>query len=202
MQPAHAQPPSPFPPTLDAVPAEARLPETFAFTPGALAAGAVLGLAGWLIALGARGPSRLDDLYVPAGCAAGAVLFGTWELLRRLGRTVVAFHGNQIGMYRGGKLSDVAYRSQIMVYQLSILNTIRELLAFGMLGLMALGGGAATVGKNLGIGLIFLGVGVGLTGAFISSIYARIACRHFFVPKGQGTEQVMFTRGAAGRFGL
>lgn len=202
MQPAYAQQQSPFPPTLDAVPAEARLPETFAFTPGALAVGAVLGLAGWLMSFLSRGPSKLEDLYVPAGCVAGAILFGLWEIFRRLGRTVVAFHGDQIGVYRSGKLTDVAYRSQIMVYQLSVINTVRELLAFGMLGLMSLGGGAVTVGRDLGMGLIFLGIGVGLTGAFISSIYARIACRHFFVPKGQSTEQVMFTRGAAGRFGL
>ncbi len=202
MMPGYAQQHSPFPPALESVPAEARLPETFAFTPGALAAGAVLGLAGWLITLGSRGATSLEDLYVPAGCVAGALLFGIWEVFRRLGRTVVAFHGDQIGVYRSGKLVDVAYRSQIMVYQLSVINTVRELVAFGMLGMMALGGGAMTVARDLGMGLIFLGVGIGLSGAFVSSIYARIACRHFFVPKGKSTEQVMFTRGAAGRFHL
>jgi hypothetical protein len=48
--------------------------------------------------------------------------------------------------------------------------------------------------------LIFLGAGIGSAGAFVSSIYARIACRHFFVPRGGGTEQVMFTRGQCDRF--
>jgi hypothetical protein len=192
-----------FPPTIDAVPEDSRLTETFAFTPGALSVGALLGLVGFLVALGSHGgPRAVEDLYLPGGCIAGTLLFGAWEILRRLRRTAIVFWGNQIGIYRGGQLAQVAYPSQITVYQLSIINTIRELFAFGILALFALGGGAASLAGDLGMGLTFLGAGVGLGGAFVSSIYARIACRHFFVPKGDSTEQVMFTRGTLGRFGL
>ena len=60
----------------------------------------------------------------------------------------------------------------------------------------------ATLGRDLGMGLTFLGASVGLVGALISSLYARIGCRHFFVPKGNSTEQVMFTRSAIDRFGV
>lgn len=194
---------SPFPPALDAVPAEARLTETFAFTPGALAIGAILGLAGFLSAMATRGGAKsVEDLYLPGGCAAGAVLFGLWEVLRRMSRTSLVFQGDRMGVYRGGQLTQVAHRGQIMVYQLSVFNTIRELFAFGFLALVALGGGGISLARDPGVGLTFLGAGVGCGGAFVSSIYARIACRHFFVPKGNGTEQVMFTRGVLGRFGL
>ncbi len=193
----------PFPPTLQPVPEDARLAETFAFTPGALAVGATLGLFGFIVALASgKGATSMNDLYYPLACTLGAILFGFWEVMRRLNRTSLVFYGNQMGVYRGGKLVQVGSRNQIMVYQLSVINTIRELMAFGMLGFGGMIMGAVTVGRNLGVGLTFLGAGVGLTGAFISSIYGRIACRHFFVPKGNGTEQVMFTRGIASRFGL
>lgn len=193
----------PFPQSLQAVPPDGQLAETFAFTPGALASGAVLGLLGFAIGLGMRGgPKSVEDIYLPLGCAGGAFVFGLWEVTRRMKRTVLVHYGNQIGIYRGGQLTDVGYRSQITIYQLSVLNTVRELFAFGILALFALTGGAVSVVNDPSSGLVYLGVGIGLAGAFLSSIYARIACRHFFVPKGNGSEQVMFTREECNRFGL
>lgn len=193
----------PFPQSLDAVPPDGQLAETFAFTPGALASGAILGLIGFAIGLGMRGgPKSIEDIYLPLGCAGGAVIFGLWEVMRRLKRTVIVHYVNQIGIYRGGQLTDVGQRGQIAIYQLSVLNTVRELMAFGILALFAITGGAFTVMRDPSSGLVFLGAGIGLGGAFFSSIYARIACRHFFVPKGNGSEQVMFTRAECNRFGL
>lgn len=191
-----------FPPNLDAVPPDGRAVETFAFVPGALAIGGVLGLTGSLIGIASHGFKEMEQLYLPAGCFAGAVLFGFWEIWRRTHRTAVAFWGSQIGVYRSGALTDTGYRTQIVIYQLSIVNTLRELMAFGFLGLFAGLGGMATLARDLGMGLTFLGAAAGLIGAFISSLYARIGCRHFFVPKGNGTEQVMFTRSAIDRFGV
>ena len=199
-----AYPPhSPFPPALDAVPPEHRLTETFAFTPGALSIGGALGLAGFLIAFGTSGgPKSLDDMYLPGACAVGAVLFGAWEIVRRMQRTSLVFAGDQMGVYRGGQLAQVAYRRQITIYQLSVLNTVRELFAFGFLALILLPGAAFSLARDPATGLMMLGAGLGSAGAFASSVCARIACRHFFVPKGTGTEQVMFTRGELGRFGI
>jgi hypothetical protein len=197
-----AQQPQGFPPTLDAVPDHARLSETFAFIPGALALGGVFGLIGLMIGISQHGFNDLGQLLWPAGCFVIAVLFGFWEIWRRTHRTSVAFLGDQIGVYRSGALQQVAYRSQITIYQLNIVNTLRELMLFGILALAGVCGGVGELDKDLGFGLAGIGFAIGSVGALVSSIYARIACRHFFVPQGNGTEQVMFTRGAAGRFGL
>ena len=201
MQPG-AYPPSQFPPTLDGVPAEGRLAETFAFTPGSLAIGGVLGLLGACIGIQKYGFRELEQLYLPGGCFLGAVLFGAGEIWRRMHRLQVVFWGNQIGVYRRGSLLQTAYRSQIQIYQLSILNTIREVGAFGMFAFIGVLLGVFSVGRDLGLGLMFMGAAIGSCGAFASSIYARIACRHFFIPDGKSTDQVMFTRGDAGRFGI
>lgn len=201
MQPG-GYPAQQFPPTLEGVPTEGQLVETFAFIPGALALGGVLSLIGSFVYIGKHQFREMGDLVWPAGCFFGAVIFGAWEIWRRMGRTTVLFWGDQIGLYRGGKLQQTAYRSQIQIYQLNILNTIRELIGFGFFALVGLFVGLAALGSDLGTGLSFIGGAIGLISAFISSIYARVACRHFFVPKGRGTEQVMFTRGQATRFGL
>src|SRR5262245_50416531 len=94
-----------FPPTIEPVPEQARLAETFAFTPGALSIGAILGLAGFGIGLASHGgPRSLEDLYLPGGCIAAAVLFGLWEIVRRSRRTTLVFLGGRMGIYRGGRL--------------------------------------------------------------------------------------------------
>jgi hypothetical protein len=201
MQPAYAQH-QVFPDTLDAVPADARVSEAIPFTPGALAIGGVLGLIGSSIGLATYGVRRLEDLYVPGGCLLGAVLFGTWEVMRRRRRVAIAFNGNQLGIYRGGKLSETAYRSQLTIYQLSFINTFRELFAFGILAVFGLFAGFLSIGHNASTGLVMLGGGVGMAGAFGSSIYARILCRQIFVPKNGTTEQVGFVKSDLGRFGI
>jgi hypothetical protein len=193
----------PFPSTLETVPPEARLTETFAFIPGALAIGALLSLVGILIRVASDGGLRsIEDLYIPAGCVAGAALFGMWEIWRRMRKTTLAFRGDHIGVYRQGKLEGVIYRSQITIYELNIFNTIREFVVFGIFGFGGLFSILAAIGSEPAQCLMLLGIGVVCIGAFISSMYARMACRHLFIPKGGGTEQVMFTRGAIGRFGI
>lgn len=197
MQPA--QEPQ-FPPTIDPIPAEGRLVETFAFIPGALGIGGLLAFVGSCIGIASHGFRAMDQLYVPAACFFGGVLLGGWEIWRRIGRSTVVFWGPQIGIYREGKLSQTAYRSQITIYQLNIANTIREVMGFGLMALFGGGWGLFSIKGDLGMGLTGIGIGIGAVGAFASSIYARIACRHFFLPKGKSSEQVMFTRGECNRF--
>lgn len=189
-----------FPPTIDAIPAEGRLVETFAFTPGALGIGGLLAFIGSAIGLAQHGFHKMDQLIVPAVCFFGGVLFGGWEIWRRIGRATLVFWGPSIGIYREGKLSQTCYRSQVTIYKLHIVNTIREVFGFGFLALFGVGYGMFAIGADLGLGLTGIGAGIGAVGAFGSSIYARIACRHFFIPKGNTTEQVMFTRGETTRF--
>ena len=191
-----------FPPRIEVVPEHATVTETFGFTPLSFSAGALLGLIGSTIAVITIGVHELSDLYIPLGCLGGLVLFGAWELWRRRRRTTLAFAGNQIGIYRGGQLAEVAYRSQMVIYQLNIVNTMRELALFGIVGLGGLMAGITMMVPAPAFGLCALGVGVGMTGACASSVYARIACRHFYVPRGRGSEHVVFTSRAIERFGI
>jgi hypothetical protein len=204
MQPVHAQAAqaTTFPTSLADVPAHTRVAETFGFTPLSLSVGGFLGFAGSLIGVAMRGIDELSDLYLPGGCLVGFLLFGAWELMRRRSPTVLAFAGPQIGVYRGGTLGEVVHRSGVTIYQLSILNTIRELFFFGMVGFFSLSGGLMTLARDRALGLCVLGVGVGTSGAFVSSIYARVACRHFFIPRGRGDEHVVFAKAKIDPFGL
>ncbi|MCB9596966.1 MAG: hypothetical protein H6719_29860 [Sandaracinaceae bacterium] len=199
------QPSSPhfgFPASLDQVPAHAVAVETFGFTPLSLALGGLLGLLGSLVGLATHGMNQgLPDLYLPAGCLAGLLVFGGFEVWRRRSKTALAFMGDHVAVYRAGQLAETFTRRGIILYRLSILNTIREVMLFGILGPFAILGGLATLAEP-SIGLCVLGVGVGMTGAAASAIYARVACRHFFVPRGGTTEHVVFTRGLAERFGI
>lgn len=199
MQPGQA---TTFPTALAEVPAHARVAETFGFTPLSLSIGGFLGFAGSLIGVAMRGIDELSDVYLPAGCLAGFLLFGAWELMRRRSKTVLAFAGPQIGIYRKGILGEVVQRSAIAIYKLSIVNTIRELMIFGIFGFFGTFGGLMTIARDPALGLCMLGGGIGMAGAFVSSIYARVACRHFFVPRGRGTEHVVFARAVIDPFGL
>ena len=202
MHPEYAQQ-QPFPPTIDAVPAEERLAETFMFTPGALAVGALLGLVGSGVAFASPGgPTLAERFYWPAGCIAGALLFGAWEIMRRLRRTSLVFHGDQIGIYRAGRLAEVASRGQLQIHSIHLLATIRLGMLFTCLGAWALIKGAAFFDQDPGLGLLVLGAAVPCWVAFVSLLYVHIACREVFVPMGSGTELLTFTRAACKRFGM
>lgn len=196
------QPPT-FPPTLASVPAEARLNETFPFAAAALTVSAVLGLVGSLAGLALRrGPLAASDLYWPVGCAVVALVLVAWEVFRRRDRRVVVFEGDYVAEYRAGEFVRYGHVTHVTHYQLSAYNTLRELLAFAVIGYGAFAIGLDDLHDNPGSGLTALGVGVGMVGAFLSSVYARVACRHFILPGSTEDDAVMFTRGAARRFRL
>ena len=191
-----------FPSDLVHVPAHARVTETYGFTPGVLALGAVLVLVGGALDVVLRGYHDLQQLYAPLGALVAIPLFGGWEVMRRFRRTSLAFAGGHLGVYRSARLAQTASRAQLWIYKLSIANTIREICSTCMLGLMCLGGAVAMIASAPGVGLMCLGGAVGMLGAFASAIWARIACRHFLVPRDGRTERVMLTRTDATRVGL
>ena len=203
MHPEYAQKQHPFHPTIDAVPAEERLAETFMFTPGALVIGALLGLVGSGVAFASPGgPTLAEQFYWPAGCVAVALLFGAWEIGRRLRRTSLVFHGAQIGIYRAGRLAEVTDRGQIKIHSLNLLQVVRLGMLFVCLGLWAPIKGAAFLDEDPGLALLVFGAAIPCWTAFASLLYVHIACREFFVPMGSGTELLMFTRAACKRFGM
>lgn len=191
-----------FPPTLDGVPEHAQVTETFGFTPASFAVAGFLGLIGSIVGFALHGLRGTHELYMPAGCLVALVAFGLLELLRRRHKTSLARAGWEIGVYRDGQLSDVVPHGQVGVFQLSVLRTIREVTALGLTGPMALLGGLGLFTVDPAFALCALGLGVGASGALVSSIYVRIVCRHFVVPIGGGTVNVVLTRKGAQRVGL
>lgn len=112
------------------------------------------------------------------------------------------FKGDYVGEYRAGSFVRFGHITHVTRYQLRAYNTFRELFMFGVIGCSAFAIGLHELHGDPGLGLTALGVGVGMVGAFISSVYARIACRHFILPGGTKDNAVLFTRAAAARFRL
>lgn len=187
-----------FPKDFDAVPADARTIEALGITPITFAIGFSIALLGCAVGLLEHGFHGVSDLYIPAGCALGFVVFAGAEIWRRTSRYGLAFAGNQVGIYRKGQLQSVVPRAHVMPFKLSLLNTIRELMLFGVLAFFGLAGSAVIFSQPM-IGLWGLGVGVALAGGFASSIYIRLMCLHYIV---HDHATLAFTRGDAARLHL
>jgi hypothetical protein len=191
-----------FPPSLDGVPPHAKITETFGFTLVSLALGALVGLAGAVVAVLTHGFRDMRHVYVGAACLVGAVVFGIAEVLRRRRRVALAFTGTEVGIYRDGVLAGVVPRQHIAIRRLSARTTLRELGLFGVLGPMSTLASFGLLGTDLALGLGVLAVGLGSLAALASTIYARIMCRHFAIPSGRVTEAILLTRSDAQRVGL
>ena len=176
------QPSPQFPHDLEYVAAHERVAETFGLTPSLLATG-LFGAAA-VYGIGAKAPE--DALWIWA-MVAGFILAGLgliwYEIHRREQRVVFVLHDRQLAIYRGGLLSDVITPSQVVRYQLSVLNTIRYLLVPSVAALVLLAGGASDP-RMLALGIFCLSI-VG------SMVWTRILCKHFYIPKGRRNEEVM-----------
>lgn len=188
-----------FPREFEAVPANARMIEALGVTPISFALGCLIALVGSIVGVVQFGYSGIADLYPALGCLAGFVLFLVIEVWRRTSRWGLAFAGSQVGIYRKGQLDKVVPRAQLGIYQLSILNTIRELLAYGALGSVALLA-SGMIFEQLMFGLWALGATVALGGGLLSSVYIRLVCRHFMIAPDQ--TQIAFTKGDLARLGM
>ncbi len=194
-QPAFAPPPAPGIPTrLDEVPIEARVPERFGWLSGSAAIAAAVFAVWWGGLL--RGGYDLESVGVEIGCVLGAVFFTWYEVWRRAKRTVLVARGPSIGVYRKGVLSVVIGQGHMAPYELHILNTVRYLLLPVLLGPITFIAGLAALVTSTGkVESLLMTLG----GAYVISIgasivWTRIACKHFFIPKGGGREEVIFTR--------
>jgi hypothetical protein len=195
---APAQAPAPgFPPRLQDVPIEVRVGERFGWLAGAAAiAGAVYAVWFGGVLLGPKSKPDLQSIGIEVGCVIGAIFFAWYEIWRRLKRTVLVARGASIGVYRKGALEIVIGRGQMQPYELRILNTVRYLLVPVLLGPMLLLVGLASLAGS-GSGKMD-SVWMALAGGYVTSIgvsivWTRILCKHFFIAKGGGREEVLFT---------
>ena len=195
---------SPFPQRLDDVPASARLPETNGWGFGAVAIGAVLVAVGYATAFFQNGFRDFEPLQWAGVAFLVALLSGGIEIARRLKPTCLAVHGRHLGIYRGGKLEAVVTSSDIGEYRLSIINTIREFFAFGVLGLCGTCGTMAIAGSSKAAVLEIswmLALGLTCSLGLASSIWTRALAKHYLIPKGGTTETVIFSKALLRRHG-
>jgi hypothetical protein len=194
-----------LPPSLHEVPHDARLHETFGVGLGAVAIGSLILAANYLVQLVGEGFQDVQDLEWFGGTLVLGLATGAGEIFRRARATTIVPRGPQVGLYRGGKLDRVIGFGEIGEFRLRITNTIRELFAFGMLGVFGAIGAVveASDPANASLSVVAwaLAVGIACLGGFASSIWVRTLAKHYIVPRGGGTEHVVVLKSSLRRFG-
>lgn len=191
------------PARLGDAPSGARIDETFGWFPASVVVASILGVLGAVITAIREGGFELTMLELTGGAIVAVFLFGFWEFWRRARPTsLVVSPDRRIGIYRKGELVTVVTFNDITHYRLSPINTMRECILFGVVG----GGGivsglAALSGKNTGLALWTIAVGVGGAMAFVSTVWSRVMCRHYYIPKGNHNETVVLRRSDLTRVG-
>lgn len=188
---------SQFPPTLETIPEELRVTESFGWTPTALGLAGVVGGAAVMI----QSSGRSDDLVAGGVLLLLGALFFYWEYRRRQNRTVLVAQGGGVGVYRKGTFELAVAPAQIIPYQLNWLNTARYLIVPGA-GAAGLISAAASDSKVTEPGMwLFLGIsGLTCLALFGLVVHSRILLKHFYVPRQKGrAERVMLTREHASR---
>lgn len=180
--PPYAAPAAGPPRDLALIPPTQRIDETSGWIAGTLGVVGLLVALGMLIEMASAKRVADDSWKILGGAVAGMVVFGGFEVYRRLRRSALAFFPDRsIGIYNKGQLVGTVYANQISWFKLSIANTIREMFLFGFL---ALGGVAAlsVFPMRGGFALFAIAGGLGGVSMLASSIYDRMLCLHYIVP--------------------
>jgi hypothetical protein len=183
-------------------PHERRVDETFGWFPGSAAIAALFVVMGQAMNVMARESLAVEDLEVIGGALAVTALFGFWEIWRRTRPTSLILIGGHLGIYRKGQLAEIAGFGQLTHYRLSVINTMREVMLFGIVGLGGLLGvlGTLSNGHFAGAFYSFAALAVG-AGGLASCIWQRIMCVHYWIPKSGGTETVVLRKKELTRVG-
>lgn len=188
--------PTEFPSLLNEVPADERVPEAFGWMP-LLVGGSLLGQFPYI----ATTTPPEDLLAISAGLAVLGALLVVFEFYRRPQRTVFVTRGSLVGIYRRGKFSQAVARQQIQVYLLSWWNTLMYLFFPVTFGPTLLFFCIFPPARNVSVEEwdAWLVIGLVMVAAAASLIRTRILCRHFYVPKGHGQEEVLIPHGQVAR---
>jgi hypothetical protein len=168
-----------------------RVQETHGWTPGALALGGLIVGLGYLAIGLRRGFSEPHHLEIIAGGMGVALLLGAWEILRRRRTLTLVIRGNEIELQREGVRVQTLTPSQITLYELSTINTIREVILFGMCVMVALPFPFFLSGIAE---LWAVAAAIGAVAAFSSSIKVRILSRHYIMPVGSRSETLLLPK--------
>jgi hypothetical protein len=193
-----------FPDQLDLVPAEQQLPEKIGLGFGGVAIGSALVVIAYALKLMSK--FNQDEALFAAGALAVGALCGYLEYRRRrLPLTLVPL-GDEIGAYRAGRFVQSFTRGQTTWYQLSWVNTIRELGALGMAAL-SLTFTAPLFLASLSSLKFSVPAGWMLGGAIAadlllySSILTRILSKQYYLPSTVAKGTVAFSKSSLKRFG-
>ncbi|AKU95461.1 hypothetical protein AKJ09_02125 [Labilithrix luteola] len=185
------------------VPAAARIDETFGWFPASVVVAGVLGVIGAVITAIQEGGFDLPMLQLTGGAIVAIFVFGFWEFWRRKRRTsVVLSPDRRLAIYRKGQLAGVATFDQVTHFRLSPINTLRECMLFGVVGVGGILTGLASIaGPKPSLAVWTLAGGVGGCMALISTVWSRVMCSHYYIPKGNHTETVVLRRSDLSRVG-
>jgi hypothetical protein len=147
-------------------------------------------------------------LSVFGGALALAVVLIRYEVRRRKNRTVLAFRGGRIGVYRKGALAMVLEPGQLTYFHFNYMNTVYFILAplvFGLLGLLPWMDFFKDPGAKAPVLDMLEGLTVALCG--LSSAASSIWVRHRWLtlrlpPVNGWSEDLSLDRSKAARFQL
>lgn len=190
-----------FPEQLEQVPEDQHLPEALGLGFGGVAVGCLL------VAI-AYASQLLKSFNVGAAQFAGGALVvgaisGYLEVRRRRLPLTLVPRGEEIGAYRAGRFVQSFHRGQTTWYQLSVLNTIREVMIFGMMALVL---SLATLGllatRELSVPAAWMvGGAIAANLLFYSSILTRVLSKQYYLPNTVASGTVSFRKSALTRFG-
>ena len=189
-----------LPQQLDLVPEDKRLREAQGVGFAGVGVGALVVFVGYAlhgIEHGLAGDAW-KFLLGSAVVAAGGFLF---EVLRRKKPLVLVPLGDRIGAYKNGQLVHTFAPHQLTLYQLSWVNTFRELMVFGMFGAMATFGALFMLRMpSLGTAWTW-GIAISLDALAYSSALTRVASRQYYLPAEVTPEAVAFRKSELQRVG-
>lgn len=187
-----------LPSQLEQVPAEQRLPQAQGIGFGGIGLGAFIVFVGYALTA-ARNGLKGDAWKFLAGSAVVAVGGIVIEVLRRKKPRVLAVQGNVVGIFEDGQLTRTFTTNQLTLYQLSWVNTFREVMIFGMFGGMAtLAALPMLMSPSLMTAWVW-GAAISLDALAYSSVLTRVTSKQYYLP-GESSP-VAFSKSALQRVG-
>lgn len=190
-----------FPEQLDQVPEDQHLKEAVGLGFGGVAAACALIFLGYSLQL-AHAYTQ-DDALVAAGVLVVGAICGYLEIRRRRLPLTLVPRGEEIGAYRAGRFVQAFHRGQTTWYQLSWVNTFREVMIFGFMALslsLAMLGFLASLKFNVVVAWM-VGGAIAADLLFYSSILVRIMSKQYYLPNTVASGTVAFRKSALTRLG-
>lgn len=190
-----------FPDQLDQVPEDQHLNEAVGLGFAGVAAGCLLIVLAYAIQL--LRAFKQDDALFAAGVLAVGAISGYLEFRRRRLPLTLVPRGEEIGAYRAGRFVQAFHRGQTTWYQLSVINTLREVMIFGFMAAslsLVMLTFLATLKFNVPMAWM-VGGAIAANLLFYSSILTRVLSKQYYLPNTVATGTVAFRKSALTRFG-